>query len=136
MARPKEISSLRFLLLITSFNYLAQVPYYLHNYYVPHHQLPGLRAVGLLGFTLIWFIIGCVAYSKKMKSGYGILLGFLIVEALFYGMTLLSGAFIFQLRNHSDVIKAVFIIGYVNGLTAAYYAYRLIRFRSLSDKTI
>ncbi len=126
MAKTKEMPPLNVLLIATVINYLAQIPYYIHNYYVPHHLTPGLRATGLLGFTLIWFIAGFIMYIKKIKYGYGILLSFLIVETLFYGLAFLSGAFISQLRNHSDIIRLVFIIGYASGATAGYYVYRLI----------
>ena len=124
-----KLPSLYFLLGITLVNYLAQIPYYLHNYYVPHHLIPSVRAVGLLGFTLIWFVIGYTAYIRKIKYGYAILLSYLVVQALFYGMTCLSGAAIMQLHNHSNIIRAVFLVGYTSGFVAAYYSYKLIRFR-------
>lgn len=127
MIKTPEPPSLTLLLVIMIVNYLAQIPYFLHNYYFPHHIIPGLRAGGLLGFTLIWFIVGYIAFKKKMKHGYAILISFLIVQALFYAMALLSGAFIIQLRNHSALIKGVFLIGYISGITAAYFAWQLMR---------
>lgn len=127
MPKTKTQPALTVLLLITLVNYAAQIPYYVHNYYTPHHMLPGVRAVGLLGFTLLWFLVGYIAFEKKLRFGYRILLSFLIVEALFYTHTMLTGSFIYQLRNHSNTIKAVFIIGYISGITAAYYVYVLLR---------
>jgi hypothetical protein len=129
----KKISAkqnLNVLLLINSVNYLAQIPYYLHNYYYPHHLVPGLRPVLLLGATLVWFIVGYTAYVKKLKYGFRLMVSYLLVEGLFYISTLLSGAFGHQLQNQSSLIKAVFIIGYISGLTSAYYAFRLFRWHN------
>lgn len=77
------------LLLVTLANYIAQVPYYLYNYYFPYHVLPTVSSVVLLGLTLVWFLMGYFGLQKKYKYGYGILLSFLIVEALFYFWRLL-----------------------------------------------
>jgi hypothetical protein len=93
------------------------------------HPLPSLRAVALLGATLLWFVVGLTAFMKERAWGFPVLLAYLTVEALFYGQTLLSGTSIFQVENHSDLIKAVFVIGYLSGVVAAYYVYRLIRHR-------
>ena len=117
------------LLVVTVLNYVAQVPYYLHNYYIPHHILPGVRALGLLGLTLVWFAVGFIAFTKKLKYGRIMLLSYLVVQALFYGLTVIAGAPIAQLQGHSDIIKLVFLIGYISGCTAGYYAYLLIRYR-------
>jgi hypothetical protein len=81
-----------------------------------------LRAIGLLGFTLVWFFIGYITYIKKVKYGYSILLSYLLVEALFYVLTFLSGAFLAQLHVYSVIIKRVFIVGYGSAITGAYYA--------------
>ena len=117
------------LVVVTLLNYAAQVPYYLHNDYSSMHPLPGLRAIVLLGATLVWFLIGLTAYRRQRFWGYWLLLSYLLVEAIFYLETLASGMFIAQLRNHTWLIDAVFVIGYISGLAATYYAYRLIRFR-------
>jgi len=114
---------------VTALNYVAQVPYYIHNDYSAAHPLPSLRAVALLGATLAWFVTGLTAYMRKWAWGFPVLVAYLSVEALFYGATMLSGTFIFQIENHSDLLKVVFVIGYVSGAVAAYYAYRLIRLR-------
>ena len=50
---------------------------------------------------------------------------------MFYLETIVSGIFIPQLRNHTLLIDAVFVIGYASGLVAAYYAYRLLRIRRI-----
>jgi hypothetical protein len=38
----------------------------------------------------------------------------------------------FQMANHSYLLKAVFVIGYVSGAAAGYYAFRLFRQSRLS----
>ena len=128
MQQPGALS-LRFLLWVTILNYCAQVPYYFDNYYIPYHVLPSLRGLVLLGLTLVWFSIGYVGVLKNHRYGYYVLLSFLIVEALFYIFSLISGTFLFQMQNHSLLIKIIFSIGYISGITSAYYAYSLIRYR-------
>ena len=122
---------LRPLVVITLFNYVAQVPYYIHNDFTPAHPLPGVRAVALLGMTLAWFVIGLVGYRRQKGWGYWLLVSYLLVEAVFYLETIVSGIFIPQLRNHTLLIDAVFVIGYASGLVSAYYAYRLLRIRRI-----
>ncbi len=117
------------LLWVTLANYAAQVPYYLYNYYFPYRVLPTFSSIALLGFTLVWFLFGYFGFQKKIKYSYGLLLSFLIVEALFYLHSFVFGAFFFQMQNPNPIIKAVFIVGYISGAVAGYYAYRLIRSR-------
>jgi hypothetical protein len=114
------------LVTITLLNYAAQVPYFLHN---EPHQLPGLRAVALLGATFAWFALGLAGFLRGRSWGFAVLVSFLVTEAIFYGTTFTSGAFIPELHNRSDVLKAVFAIGYATGAVAGYYAYRLLRGR-------
>ena len=118
---------LRFLLLVTLTNYIAQVPYYLYNYYFPYHVLPTLSGMILLGLTLIWFVAGYVGFQRKYRYGYALLLSFLFVEALFYLHSFIFGAFFFQIQNPNPIIKLVFIVGYISGTVAGYYVYWLIR---------
>jgi O-antigen/teichoic acid export membrane protein len=114
---------------VTLTNYAAQVPYYLHNDYSAHHLLPGVRAVALLGVTLAWFALGLAGFMRHRRWGFAVLASFLVVEAVFYAGNFVTGVFIFQIENHSDLMKAVFVIGYVSGAVAAYYAYRIVRDR-------
>ena len=127
MKKDTTTLSLKFLLVVTLINYIAQIPYYLHNYYYPHHLIPGTRAIILLGITFLWFLFGYIGYVKKVSYGFGILFSYLIVEGFFYISSIFSGTFGHQLQNQSNIIKSVFIIGYISGLTSAYYAYRLFR---------
>ena len=125
-ARPVRLMPL---VVVTLTNYAAQVPYYVHNDYSPQHPLPGLRAAALLGATLAWFALGLAGFTRRRRWGFVVLVSFLAVEAIFYAETFATGAFILQLRNPSDLLKAVFVIGYASGAVAAYYAYRFLRER-------
>ena len=127
--------SLTPLIVVTLVNYAAQLPYYIHNDYSSAHPLPGLRAVLLLGATLAWFAFGLAGITGNRRWGFGVLISFLVTEALFYAVTIASGIFILQLEHPSILLKAVFAIGYVSGAVAAYYAYRLIRERRLRGAT-
>jgi cation transport ATPase len=124
-----RIPDLRFLFIITIVNYLAQIPYYLHNYYFPHHLSPTDSSIILLGITLIWFLLGYIGLQAHKVIGYWILLSFLAIEAVFYLHTLLYGAVFAQLRNQSPLIKTVFIVGYLSGIVSAYYVTALLRFK-------
>ena len=117
------------LVVITLANYAAQVPYYLHNDYSAQHPLPGVRAVALMGGTLVWFAFGLAGFMRRRRWGFAVLVSFLAAEAAFYAGTFATGAFIFQLENHSYLLKAVFVTGYASGAAAAYYVYRLFRDR-------
>ena len=110
-------------------DYLAQIPYYLVNYYFPHHAPPTVSSVVLLGLTLAWFLIGYFTVRRR-RFGYWVLLSFLVVEGLFYLRTLLLGSVAFQLQNPHPVIVAVFIIGYVTGIVSLVYAIVLVVSRS------
>ena len=119
--------SLKPLIAITLANYAAQIPYYLHNDYSSHHMLPGIRALVLMGGTLAFFAVGLAGYQRRLRWGAPVLIAFLMIEAVFYAGAFVTGAVIFQLANHSYLLKTVFVIGYVSGAAAGYYAYRLLR---------
>jgi hypothetical protein len=125
----KSIPGLSIILWATCLNYLAQVPYYFHNSYFPYHIFPSISGILLLGMTLAWFLVGYIGFQKKSRFGYPVLVSFLTVEALFYFLSVLSGAFIFQLENPSVLLKIIFLIGYISGGVAGYFAYTLIRYR-------
>jgi len=110
-------------------DYLAQIPYYLVNYYVPSGRPPTVSAVVLLGITLAWFLIGYFSIRRR-RFGYWVLLSFVVVEGLFYLRTLLFGAAAYQLQNPHPVIMAVFLIGYATGIVSLAYAVFLVVFRS------
>lgn len=121
--------SLRILLWFVIADYLAQVPYYLHNYYFRSHTAPSASAVVLLGATLAWFLVGYFALRARKRYGFWLLLGFVAVEGLFYLTTLVSGVAALQMQNPSLIIKGVYVIGYASGIVAIGYVLVLVRFR-------
>jgi len=131
MAAPlngKSSVSLKSLVAVTIMNYVAQVPYSIHNGdFSAHRALDVVRGAILLGVTLAWFVFGLTAYVRKRPWGLAVLVSFLVTEALFYTATFVTGMFIFQLENPSYLLKAVFVTGYASGAVAAFYAYRLTR---------
>lgn len=122
------------LLWVTLLNYAAQIPYYIHNYYLPYHVPPTLSSVLLLSATLAWFLIGYVGLRTKQRFGFYALLSFLLVEALFYLHSFIFGAFSFQMQNPSILIKLIFFYGYVSGVVAGLYAFKLLRTSGIVDK--
>ncbi|HEX6525554.1 MAG TPA: hypothetical protein VF070_36920 [Streptosporangiaceae bacterium] len=114
-------------MVVTAMNYAAQVPYYAHNDYPPHHLLPGLRALALMGVTLVWFVAGLAGFIRRRRWGLAVLASFLITEAFFYAATFATGIFLFQMSNPSGLLKTVFVIGYISGATAAGYSWVLLR---------
>ena len=113
-------------------NYAAQIPYYLHQYYLPHRQAPSLLGTLLLGLTLLWFAIGYARYVAGKRFGNALLLGFLLAQVLFYGHAIVLGLFngagaVAQLTTPNRVLLVIFGVGYLNFLVAAYYVYWLLR---------
>lgn len=126
---PKQ-KSLTVLFWVVILNYLAQVPYYFHQYYFSRHLAPNWPGAALLAFTLGWFLLGYFRYIRHKRYGFGVLLSFLVVLVLFYGHAILfsfagQGA-IAQLRTHSPFLFVIFSIGYLNFFVAAYYIYKLL----------
>ena len=117
------------LVVVTSVNYAAQGPYFIHNDYSAAHPLPGVRAVALLGATLVWFVVGMIGVAKRRRWGHAVLLSYLFTEAMFYAMTIISGTFVGQIENPSVLLRVIFVLGYASGAVAAYYAIRMFRER-------
>ena len=127
-SKPKPLAVLFWVVIL---NYLAQIPYYVHQYYRPRHLAPNWSGTALLVLTLVWFLLGYFRYIQAKRYGFGILLSFLIVQVLFYGHAILfslagQGA-IAQLGTHSPFLFVIFSIGYLNFFVAAYYAYKLMK---------
>lgn len=115
-------------------NYIAQIPYYLHQYYFPRHLVPSLPGTAALVVTFAWFLVGYLGYITGKKYGLPVLLTFLATQVLFYGHAiilgiLLGGGIVAQLQTHSPLLFVVFVIGYLNFAVAGYYLYWLIRHR-------
>ncbi|WP_308466716.1 hypothetical protein [Rathayibacter soli] len=128
--RPRWVPPLVLLFWVVIVDYLAQIPYYMVNYYIPDHTPPTLSAIILLGSTLAWFFIGYFGNHAHRRYGYWVLLSFLLVEGLFYLRTLLFGTAVLQLENSNLVVRIVFLIGYATGIVSLLYFAALIIFRA------
>jgi hypothetical protein len=111
-------------------DYLAQVPYYLVNYYLPHRTPPSVSAIVLLSLTLAWFLIGYFTFRAHRRYGFRILLSFLAVEGLFYLNTMLFGGLGVLLATPNPVLQIVFLVGYATGLLSLTYAVLLVALRT------
>lgn len=130
-SRRRHARFLWLLLAVVGTNYLAQIPYYLHLYYLPHGALPSLRGSLLLGITLVWFLAGYVGLTRGRVWGYWLLLAFLLIEFGFYAhgvVTRVSNGYpAFQnMQTHDPVLFVVFGIGYLNMLMGVYFLSVLI----------
>lgn len=115
-------------------NYLAQIPYYLYLYYFPHHAAPALVGSLLLGSTLVWFLTGYALLARGSRTGYWLLLSFLIVEVSFYLHNMViqvahGYAPFFHLQNRDPLLFTVFAIGYLNLVAGVYFILFLLRHR-------
>ncbi len=124
---------LKLLLVTVLLNYAAQVPYYIHQYYAPHHFLPNLYGTALLGITLIWFLAAYKKAASGQRSGYWLMLTFLVVEFAFYLQTQISQLLIshqillYVYKPHGALLFVVFGIGYVNFFAAIYFIWYFVR---------
>lgn len=123
---------LKILLVTVLINYVAQLPYYWHQYYTTSRFLPSLFGTVLLGITLTWFIVAYQKLAKGRKAGYYLMLAFLAVEFLFYLQTQISQYLVVHrillhvYRPDGVLLFAVFGIGYINFIAAAYFAVYLL----------
>lgn len=118
-------------LVVVGANYLAQIPYYLHLYYIPHGALPSLRGSILLGLTLAWFLAGAIGFARGRAWGYWLLATFLLTEVSFYALNMLNQAQhgfppFFHLQTRDPILFAVFGIGYLNMLAGACFLFVLL----------
>lgn len=132
MIRKRFISFLP-LFIIVLLNYLVQIPYDIHLY----HGRFNPEGVGLLLFTLFWFLSGFVLFMQNKKIGYWIFLSFLIVQFAFYFeneilLSFFGYGIIWHLFHVNDVVRwTAFFIGDLNFFMATYYSYYLLRRRKL-----
>lgn len=122
------------LLAVVGANYLAQIPYYLHLYYLPHGLAPSASGVALLGATCAWFLVGYIGLARGREAGYWLLLAFLLTEVGFYAHGILirvsNGAPAFQnMQTHDPLLLIVFGIGYLNMVMGAFFIFALLRHR-------
>lgn len=113
------------LLYVVIANYVAQIPYYLHQYYFPHHAAPNWSGVALLALTLIWFLVGYIRFVRGKRYGWSLLFTFLGAQVIFYGhahlLGFVGGGAVAQLSTHSQFLLVIFLIGYLNFVVAVYY---------------
>lgn len=108
------------ILAVVGANYLAQIPYYLHLYYLPHRALPPLFGTTLLVATFVWFLLGWTLLARRgNRVGFWLLLTFLLAEVGFYLINMLNQvahgfAPFFHLQNRDPLLFTVFGIGYLN----------------------
>ena len=112
-------------------NYVAQIPYYLHQYYIPRHLPPSFIGSLLLVTTLAWFLVGYARYTAGKRYGWSILVAFLATQVLFYGHSVLlgllsGGGVVAQLRTSSLFLLVIFLIGDLNFIVATYYLWLLV----------
>lgn len=123
----------KLLLTTVTVNYAAQIPYYVHQYYIPHKLLPSLYGTILLGVTLFWFIAAYKRLKAGKETGYYLMFAYLAVEFLFYLQTQISQFLIEHrillhvYRPDGTLLFIVFGIGYINFVGAAYFLTYLVR---------
>jgi len=127
MSHPSNSKTLRLLFWIVLANYAAQIPYYLHQYYAPHHFLPDIIGSLLLLITLVWFLLAFRLLSRGSKTGWWLMVAYLSVVFLFYIQTqIMQLVTVHQILLHvyhpaGFLLFMVFAIGYINCLAAVYY---------------
>ncbi|HEX5155991.1 MAG TPA: hypothetical protein VFW17_02125 [Ktedonobacterales bacterium] len=126
------------ILVVVGANYLAQIPYYLHLYYLPHRALPPLFGTSLLVATFVWFLAGWLLLARRGNlTGYWLLLTFLLTEFIFYFLNMVNQvahgfAPFFHLQNRDPLLFTVFAIGYLNMVCGfAFIVFLVLRYRSL-----
>ena len=126
------------ILVVVGANYLAQIPYYLYLYYLPHQAMPPLFGISLLLATFVWFLLGWLLLARYGSlAGYWLLLTFLLVEACFYLFNMVNQvahgfAPFFHLQNRDPLLFTVFAIGYLNMVCGfVFIIFLAMRYRTL-----
>jgi hypothetical protein len=115
------------LVVVTTVNYLWQVPYAVHHYGHRWESLPRLSIPLVL--TAAWFAAGVVGVRRGSRRGRLVLGSFLVTEALFYLVHNVSGAFMADLPASDVVLLIASVLGYLSGVTAVVYLVALARTR-------
>lgn len=126
------------ILVVVGANYLAQIPYYLYLYFLPHRALPPLFGASLLVATFVWFLVGWLLLARRGSlTGYWLLLTFLLTEFIFYVLNMANQvahgfAPFFHLQNRDPLLFTVFAIGYLNMVGGfAFIIFLIMRYRTL-----
>ena len=118
------------LVVVTTANYVWQVPYFLH-FYGQIGKAPGGLTVPLL-LTFVWFMVGTVMIVTRRRRGVAVIASFLVIEALFYLVHYLSGAAGRDLATNDVVLLAASALGYMSAFASILFLGWLIRTRPLS----
>jgi hypothetical protein len=112
-------------------NYLAQVPYAWHLYGWSFSRTGAL----LLGATFAWFLIALVMFRAGRRAGYWLLLGYALVQVLFYLNSEVLLAFVgyglpYHLsRTQDPIVWLTFLAGDFNFVAAVGAVVFLLRHR-------
>ena len=117
---------------VTVANYVWQVPYYQHFYGQRGHAPGGLWIPLVL--TFFWFLVGTWLLVTRRRGGAPVLASFLIVEAAFYVVHNLSGAFGRDLPAEDPVLLIASALGYVNLIAAVVFLIWLRRQRRIPER--
>jgi hypothetical protein len=112
-------------------NFAAQVPYFLHLYYIPQHPLPDLKSSLLLGSVLVLFLVSFSLLLARRAAGYYLLIFYLALEFCFYLWNIIGGmlhgfGLFFHLADRDPVLWAVNAVGYLSFIAAGYFLFLLI----------
>lgn len=121
----RSTGALRALVLVTTVNYLWQVPYYLH-FYGSHGRTPRGLWVPLV-VTGCWFATGAAMYTRRTRGGTAVLGSFLLVELLFYVVHNATGAAGRDLLSGDAVLTIASVLGYAATFAAAAFLVRMRR---------
>jgi hypothetical protein len=128
----KQTNFLKLLLAVVGANFLAQIPYYLHQYYLPSHAAPALVGLVLMGVVLAWFGVGFAGLRRGSRIGYYLTLTFLMVEWLFYLQTQIvqaltgHGILLYVWHPSDMVLFIVFGLGYINFFASFWFVYFML----------
>ncbi len=130
--RIRVRAKLMFLVILA--NFLAQVPYFFHNYFGIQSLAISLRSFLILGSVFAFFLIASFLLFKGQRWGYPLMVVFLSVEFLFYLFGSITsiihgyGPF-FLVFNPDPVLAIIFSIGYLNLFASGYFLVLLFRHR-------
>jgi len=136
MSRANHRLFLWLMLAVVGANYLAQIPYYLHVYYIPRGAAPAWGGSLLLGATLAWFLAGYILLARGSRLGYWMVVSYLLVVVIFYARNMFTQvthgfAPFFHLQTRDPILFAVFGIGYLNLIGGfCFLVYLAVRYRS------
>ena len=112
-------------------NYIAQVPYTWHLYGSTFSRTGAV----LLGATFAWFLIAFATFRAGRRAGYWLLLGYALVQMLFYLNSEVLLAFVgyglpYHLsRTQDPIVWLTFLAGDLNFVAAVGAVVFLLRHR-------